>query len=72
MTTCLKPAAHGAAPSTPALQLIATTAASWNLIAPVRSRRRAPRIALRSLVRAGATRPGGCGLTRPCAKEGTA
>lgn len=35
----------------PALQLIATTAASWNLIAPVRPRKRVRRIALHSLAR---------------------
>ena len=53
MNTCLKPAARGLAPLTPTLQLIAITAASWNLIAPVRSRKRAPRIALRGLARSG-------------------
>jgi len=63
MNTCLKPAAP--APLTPTLQLIAITAASWNLIAPVRSRKRVRRIALRSLVRPslvrpGMARPGGC------------
>ncbi|MEG1767999.1 MAG: hypothetical protein RR311_06025 [Comamonas sp.] len=56
MNTCLKPVARGLAPLTPTLQLIAITAASWNLIAPVRSRKRARRIPLRSLVRSG-----GCG-----------
>ncbi|WP_159918082.1 hypothetical protein [Pantoea sp. 18069] len=56
MNTCLKSAARGVAPLTPALQLIAITAASWNLIAPVRSRQRVRRIALRSLVRTS-----GCG-----------
>ena len=58
MNTCLKPAARGLAPLTPTLQLIAITAASWNLIAPVRSRQRARRIAL--LVRTSVAR-GGCG-----------
>jgi len=61
MNTCLKPAARGLAPLTPTLQLIAITAASWNLIAPVRSRQRARRIPLRSLVRSSLVRPGGCG-----------
>jgi len=60
MNTCLKPAARGLAPLTPTLQLLAVTAASWNLIAPVRSRQRARRIALRSLVRTSVAR-GGCG-----------
>jgi hypothetical protein len=60
MNTCLKPAARGLAPLTPPLQLLAVTAASWNLIAPVRSRQRAGRIALRSLVRTSVAR-GGCG-----------
>lgn len=59
MNTCLKPAA-GLAALTPTLQLIAITAASWNLIAPVRSRQRARRIPLRSLVRSSLVRPGGC------------
>lgn len=53
MKTCLQSAARGAAPQTHALQLIAVTAASWNLIAPVRARQRARRIALRGLARAG-------------------
>lgn len=56
MTTCLQSSARGAAPQSPALQLIAVTAASWNLIAPVRTRRRVRRIALRSLVRPGLLR----------------
>jgi len=60
MNTCLKPAARGLAPLTPTLQLLAVTAASWNLIAPVRSRQRARRIALRSLARTSVAR-GGCG-----------
>lgn len=47
MKTCLQSAARGASPRLPALQLIATTAASWNLIAPVRARMRVRRIALR-------------------------
>lgn len=45
MKTCPQSAARGIA--RPALQLIATTAASWNLIAPVRARKRVRRIALR-------------------------
>jgi len=61
MKTCLQPVARGAAPVTPTLQLIAITAASWNLIAPVRSRKRARRIPLRSLVRSSPMRPAGCG-----------
>ncbi|MCD2512076.1 hypothetical protein [Comamonas endophytica] len=56
MTTCPQFVARGAAPQTPALQLIATTAASWNLIAPVRTRRRARRIALRGFTRPAAAR----------------
>ena len=61
MTTCLQSAPRGTAPLASALQLIATTAASWNLMAPVRSRRRVRRIALRSLARPGVARPGCCG-----------
>lgn len=52
MKTCLQSAARGIArsgPAWPALQLIATTAASWNLIAPVRARKRVRRIALRGI-----------------------
>lgn len=69
MNTCLKPAAP--APLTPTLQLIAITAASWNLIAPVRSRKRVRRIALRSLVRPSLVRPG---MARPsgCCVAGSA
>ncbi len=55
--TRLLPAVHREAERSPVLQLIAKTAASWNLIAPSRlpARARVPRIALRSaaLVRAG-------------------
>jgi len=57
MKTCLQPAA----PQWPALQLIATTAASWNLIAPVRARMRVRRIALRGGALA---RSSGCGTAK--------
>lgn len=72
MKTCLQSAARGIArpgparpgPARPALQLIATTAASWNLIAPVRARKRVRRIALRGTAPAqahscNASAPGG-------------
>ena len=54
MNPCPNSAARAAAPLAPALQLIAITAASWNLMAPVRPRRRVRRIALRNLARLGA------------------
>lgn len=58
MKTCQQSAARGVAPQAPALQLIAVTAASWNLIAPVRSRQRVRRIALRAPVRGSCTAAG--------------
>jgi len=58
MKTCLQPVARVAAPLTPTLQLIAVTAASWNLIAPARPRKRVRRIPLRSLARTSCTAAG--------------
>lgn len=51
-TSSLLPAAHREVERSPVLQLIARTAESWNLMAPLRphqqARARVPRIALRS------------------------
>ncbi len=48
MKICQQPTVRSLVSRSSALQLIATTAASWSLIAPVRARKRVRRIALRS------------------------